>query len=156
MRDQRGLDLHGPETVARDIEHVVDAAHDPEIAVLVAMCRIAGHVEAILKSLPVGLEITLVVTPDGAQHEGPGFADYQVSTTVLHFVATRIDDGGIDTGQRLRAGSRLGLGGAGQWRNQDAAGLGLPPGVDDGAAAAPDVLVVPHPGLGVDGLTHRA
>jgi hypothetical protein len=37
-----------------------------------------------------------------------------------------------------------------------AAGLGLPPGVDDRAALAADVAVVPHPRLGVDGLADGA
>ena len=38
----------------------------------------------------------------------------------------------------------------GSGAHHDAAGLGLPPGVDDRAAAAADLLVVPHPGLGID------
>ena len=37
-----------------------------------------------------------------------------------------------------------------------AAGLGLPPGVDDGAARLAHHVVVPLPRLGVDGLAHRA
>jgi hypothetical protein len=37
-----------------------------------------------------------------------------------------------------------------------AAGLGLPPRVDDRAALATDVGVVPHPRLGVDGLADGA
>ena len=37
-----------------------------------------------------------------------------------------------------------------------AARLGLPPRVDDRAALAADVAVVPHPRLGVDRLAHRA
>ena len=36
VRDQRALDLGGAEPVARDVEHVVDAAGDPVVAVLVA------------------------------------------------------------------------------------------------------------------------
>jgi hypothetical protein len=36
MGDQRGLDLRGAHAVARDVDHVVDAAGDPVIAVLVA------------------------------------------------------------------------------------------------------------------------
>jgi hypothetical protein len=41
-------------------------------------------------------------------------------------------------------------------RDQDAAGLGLPPGVDDRAAVIADHAVVPLPGLGVDRLADRA
>ena len=45
---------------------------------------------------------------------------------------------------------------AGQRRDHVAAGLGLPPGVDDRAALAADGLVVPHPGFRVDRLADRA
>ena len=44
----------------------------------------------------------------------------------------------------------------GQRRDHDRAGLGLPPRVDDRAAAAADVLVVPEPGARVDRLADRA
>ncbi len=37
-----------------------------------------------------------------------------------------------------------------------APGLGLPPGIDDGAAVVADLLAVPHPGLGVDRLADGA
>ncbi len=46
--------------------------------------------------------------------------------------------------------------GAGQRRDQDAAGLGLPPGVDDRAAPVADHAVVPQPGFGIDRLADRA
>ncbi len=45
---------------------------------------------------------------------------------------------------------------AGKRRDQVAAGLGLPPGVDDRAAPVADGVVVPHPRLGVDRLADRA
>src|SRR5687768_9673707 len=35
MRDQRTLDFAGAEPVPGDVEHVVDPAHNPEVAVLV-------------------------------------------------------------------------------------------------------------------------
>lgn len=38
-------------------------------------------------------------------------------------------------------------------RDDDRASLGLPVGVDDGALLVADVLPVPLPGLGVDGLS---
>ena len=44
----------------------------------------------------------------------------------------------------------------GKRRDHDHPGLGLPPGVDDRAAFTADVLVVPHPRLGVDRLTDRS
>jgi len=44
MRDQRRLDLHGPEPVPADLQHIIDAPHDPEIAVLIAVGAVARHV----------------------------------------------------------------------------------------------------------------
>ncbi len=66
-----------------------------------------------------------------------------------------VDHVGLDPGNG-RVG-RAGLGGeeAGQRGDHDRAGLGLPPRVDDRAAAAADDLVVPQPGLRVDRLAHR-
>ena len=37
-----------------------------------------------------------------------------------------------------------------------AAGLGLPPGIDDGAAIAPDLLPIPHPRFGIDRLAYSS
>ena len=62
------------------------------------------------------------------------------------------DDLGHDAGQRPRGRAGHGRRGAGQGRDHDRAGLGLPPGIDDRAAPAADDLVVPHPRLGVDRL----
>ena len=45
---------------------------------------------------------------------------------------------------------------AGQRRDQDAAGLGLPPGIDDRAAAVADHAVIPFPRFGIDRLADRA
>jgi hypothetical protein len=37
MRHQRRLDLHGAKTVSGDVQHVVDASHDPVVAIRIAM-----------------------------------------------------------------------------------------------------------------------
>ena len=47
MRDQRALHLARAEPVARHVQHVVDAPHDPEVAVLVAPRAVAGEVAAL-------------------------------------------------------------------------------------------------------------
>src|SRR3954462_15940784 len=56
--------------------------------------------------------------------------------------------------QRRRA--RLGRCRAWQRRDHMAAGLGLPPRIDDRAAATANRLVTPHPGLRIDRLPHRS
>ena len=67
-----------------------------------------------------------------------------------------IDHLGDDAGQRLRATAGLGGRGAGERADHDAAGFGLPPGIDDRAAAAADLLVIPHPGFRIDRLADGA
>ena len=46
VRDQRAFDLRGADAVAGDVDHVVDAAGDPVIAVLVAAAAVAGEIKA--------------------------------------------------------------------------------------------------------------
>ena len=46
MGHQRGLDLHGGEAVAADVEHVVDPAHHPDVSVLVHAGAVSGEVDA--------------------------------------------------------------------------------------------------------------
>ncbi len=67
-----------------------------------------------------------------------------------------IDDRRHDARQRLGATARLGGDGARQRAHHDAARFGLPPGIDDRAALAADLAVIPHPGLGIDPFAHRA
>ena len=50
MRRQRRFHLHGAETMAADVEHVVDATEVPEIAVGAALGAIAGEVDAIAEA----------------------------------------------------------------------------------------------------------
>ena len=46
VTNERALDLRGAETMAGDVEHVVDPAHDPEITVLVPARAVAGEIAA--------------------------------------------------------------------------------------------------------------
>ncbi|CUI64280.1 Uncharacterised protein [Achromobacter xylosoxidans] len=143
--------------MARHVQHIVDAAHDPEVAVRIALRAVAGQVVTAQFRREVALLEALRVAPDVADHRRPRALDHQETAIALVDVAAGlIDDGGGDARQRQRARTRLGRGGARQRRDHVAAGLGLPPGVDDGAALAADVLVIPDPGLGVDGFAHRA
>jgi hypothetical protein len=44
--DERALDLHRADAVAGDVHHVVDAAEQPEVAVVVELGAVAGEVDA--------------------------------------------------------------------------------------------------------------
>ena len=70
--------------------------------------------------------------------------------------ALLVDQRRLDAEERPRRRAGLELGGAGQRRDEDAAGLRLPPGVDDRAAAVADHAVIPLPGLRIDRLADRA
>ena len=63
---------------------------------------------------------------------------------------------GMHAEERKRRRTRLELDRARERRDEDSARLGLPPGVDDRAAALADDAVVPLPGLGVDRFADRA
>ena len=58
--------------------------------------------------------------------------------------------------ERTGGGARLGGGRPRQRGDQDTAGFGLPPGIDDRACAFADMGVVPVPGFRVDRLTDRS
>src|SRR5450830_1374462 len=156
--DQGRFDFHRAHAVARDVEDVVDAARDGEVAgVLVADGAVAGQVvfAAQLVREVAGLE-ALGVVPDGADHGGPGLFDDQDAALPVRDVRARfVDDGRHDARQRKGAGAGDHRGGAGQWGDHVAARFRLPEGVDDGAVLVADVFVVPHPGFRVDRLAHR-
>lgn len=61
-----------------------------------------------------------------------------------------------NTEERHGGTTRLGGDRTGEGLDHVGASLGLPPGIDDGTLAAPDVLVVPQPSLGVDRLADGA
>src|SRR6185295_16258690 len=128
---------HRREAVAADLEDVVHAAQQPEIALLVALGAVAGEVP-LAELRPVGLLVALGIAVDAAQHPGPGRLDHQQPR--VDRLALLVHDVGVDAGEGDAGGAGLGLRDAGQRRDQDVAGLGLPPGVDDRTAAAADHL----------------
>src|SRR5262249_59051832 len=70
MAHQRALDLHRSQAVARDVHHVVDPTHDPEVAVLVATGAVAREVDA-RHLAPVLLAVALGIAVHAAPHPGP-------------------------------------------------------------------------------------
>ena len=67
-----------------------------------------------------------------------------------------VDDLRQDAEERPRRRAGFSLVAPGQRRDQDAAGFGLPPGVDDRAATVADDAVIPFPGFRIDRLADRA
>src|SRR5712691_8824583 len=67
MADERALDLRGADAMAGNIEDIIDAANDPEIAVFVLPAAITGEVAA-LDLAPINLFVALRIAPEAAQH----------------------------------------------------------------------------------------
>src|SRR3569623_253278 len=158
VRDQRRFHFHGTEAMAGDVEHVVDAAHDPEVTVFIAPGAVAGEIILAAKFAPIGFDIPFVISPNGAQHRRPRLLDHEVTALVRRgdAVAALVDHVGDDAGQGPRARAGLGGHGAGEWGELMGAGCGLPPGIDDGTALAAYDAVIPDPGFRIDGFAHAA
>ena len=141
-----------------DIEDIVDATHDPVVAVGVAVRGISGDVIAILKAMPIRFQIPPVIAPDRTQHRRPGPLDDQITAGIGFFDGPTfvVDDVREYPRQRARARSGLGRRDARDRRNHDRACFGLPPGIDDRATFLADDAVVPHPGFGIDRLADGA
>ena len=106
--DQRALDLHRADAVAGDVEHVVDAAEQPEVAVGVALGAVAGEVGAVVPPAPVRLDVALGVAVDAAQHRRPRPRQREQAAAGLDLLAARVADLGGDAGERPRRGPGLG------------------------------------------------
>ena len=157
VRDDRRLDLGGRQPVAGDVDHVVDAPDDPEVAVLVLARGVADEVDVLAELVPVGLDEAVVLLVERAQHRRPRPAQRRAgparcrrprrssSTTAASMPGSGLP---AEPGLVVRAAP-------GSVVIMMRAGLGLPPGVDDRAALAADHLVVPEPGLRVDRLADR-
>src|SRR3954454_1399480 len=91
-----------------NIDDVVHATQEPEIAVGIALGAVAGEVDA-RPLRPVLRLIALRIAPDTAQHRWPGTGDGQIAAADLHLVAALIEDLRVDAGKGARR--RAGFGG---------------------------------------------
>ena len=114
--DEGGFDLRGAHAVAGDVDHVVDPAGDPPVAVGVAAAAVAGEIVALVLG-EVGRHEALVVAEDGAHLAGPAAIDREDAGGLglgELGAGVRVEDHGLDAeeGQGRRAG--LGRDGAGE------------------------------------------
>src|SRR5215510_4239242 len=142
--------------MAAYINNIVDAAHYPEITLLVAPGAVSGEINPV-NLRPILLFVTLVIAPDGPEHRGPGPLDDKVTALICaNRFAVAGHDAGVDTGEGLGCGAGLGGSGAGNGSNHDCTRLGLPPRVHDRTPVFADYFAIPHPRLGIDRLTDCA
>src|SRR5207302_3208278 len=100
VRDERGFDLRRRDAMPGDLHDVVDAAHEPEVAVLIATRSGAGEVLPRIAA-PVGLAVALVVFVDAAQHRGPRPRKHEIPrASERHRLALLVHDVGLYPGER--------------------------------------------------------
>ena len=157
VRDDRRLDLGGREPVAGDVDHVVDAADHPEVAVLVLARGVADEVGLLAELREVGLDVAVVLLVERAQHRpATGVAAPAGPARPRPRCPPRRAPRPRSRAAACRPSPGFAAWAPGQRRDHDVAGLGLPPGVDDRTALAADHLPVPEPRLRVDRLADRA
>ena len=155
MTDQRRFHFHGAEAMAADVHHVVDAAQDPIIAIVIATGGVAGEIGS-RHACPVLFLEAIGVAPNVANHAGPGAPQNQKAFAArFDGIAVEIDDIGNYAGHGKCSGARFQRHGSRHGSDQHAAGFGLPPGINNGTTAFADHAVIPFPRGGIDGLAYR-
>src|SRR5215216_4367218 len=165
--DARRLELLGAQPVPGHVDHVVDPAEDPEVAIGRLYRAVAGEVRPVVPVLAVlvpavllvvGLHEPLGLAPDPLEDARPGIADADVARPAapgLDLLAVLVVDHRVDAEDSRAAAAGLHRLQGRQGAAQEAAVLRLPPGVDDDRFALPDHLVVPAPDARLDRLAHR-
>ena len=146
----------GAHAVARNIDHIIYPASNPVIAIFITAASIASKIDA-GEGGEIGLEKTVMIAVNGAHLARPAVLDdKRAFGGAFQFHPVIIDQGRLhaEHGQGGTAGFQRGC--AGQRRDHRAAGFGLPPGIDDGAAHFAHHAVIPLPRFGVDRLAHGA
>src|SRR4029077_11393942 len=157
----------GTETVSSDVNTVVHAAENTEIAVFGKQRSITREVGPILPAFALGIPAIflviladefLAVAPDGLNDSRPGIADAKISGpsgTGGHFLIIFIVNDHVNPGKS--GASAAGLHGIerGDRAAQDATGFRLPPGVDDRGFAFSHNIVIPSPNVRLDGFSYR-
>src|SRR6476620_3814910 len=109
MRDQRAFDFCGPQAVARNVDHVIDAAGYPVIAILVTTAAVAGEIFAFI-GRKISLLEAVVIAIDRAHLPRPRVGDAQVAAgRAFERLAIGINDFRLDAEKWPRRRARLEL-----------------------------------------------
>jgi len=158
MGDESGLDLGGADAMTGYVEDIVDAAGDPDVIVLISSGAVSREVVAGIRG-HVDVEVAVVVSETGAGHAGPGLFDGEDSFGYGggDFVSSLgVEYDRVDAVEGEGAAAGLHGGDVRQVGDDVASGLGLPVGVNNSSFLVANGVVVPAPGLWVDGLTDGA
>src|SRR5208282_1477321 len=141
--DERAFNLRGAEPMSGDIDHVVDPAGQPIEPVLIPASAVPGKIEP-RKGRKIGLHEASMIAEHRAHHSRPRAGEAKVAFAwTVDMLAVIVDDDGLDAKERPRRGARLQRRSARDRSDQNSAGFGLPPGINDRAALIADMIVVP-------------
>src|SRR5439155_26915242 len=109
MPKERGLDLDRADTVVGDLDDLVGASAEPDIAVRIDRRRVAGEVEVLSRHLlPVVARVPLGLGPKArGEARERALDDEDALLARGKLVPVLIDDGRLDPGERHPAGTRL-------------------------------------------------
>src|SRR4030042_5939076 len=135
------------------MDDIIHSSQEPIISTLVPSCPIPGEVHS-GKLREVEFLEARRVSVNGAHHPGPGSLDDEISSFIhLAFCPILPKNCWLHSEKGKSCRSRFQRGGCGEGCDQDCAGLGLPPCIDDRPSFFPNGRVVPHPSLGIDRLS---
>ncbi len=154
MCHKRAFDLGGAHAVARDVEHIIDPAGDPVIAIRITSAAITGEVIA-FEIREIGFHKPVVIAVNGAHLTGPAVFDTQHTFgfgagQLCPVVGSRIT--GCTPKNGFVAEPGLVVVAPGKRGQKVTAGFGLPPGVDDRAITFSNHVMIPVPSLWIDRL----
>src|SRR5215469_118481 len=150
MTDKRAFDFRCAESVTSHVQNIINAPDNPKITVFIAACAVASEIIA-FKFAPVLLSVARFVALDFAQHRRPRPASNQFAADIRSdFLSPSVDYGWLDAKEWKRRAAGLGWSRAWKRRDQNRAGFGLPPRIDNGTTSAADGFVIPHPGFRID------
>ena len=97
-----------------------------------------------------------MVTIDCSDLPRPRALDYQITRALsFNFTTLLIEEGRFDTKVWEARITRLHRVSRGHWGDHHGPSFCLPPAIDNGAAAIANDSVIPLPGFGINGLSHR-
>ena len=100
VADEGRFDLSGGDAVPGDVHDIVDAAQQPDRALVIPLGTVAREV-VLRPARPVGIDVPLVVAPDPAQHRRPRLGEDEVAAAAIaDRGAVVVDDSRADTRQR--------------------------------------------------------
>ena len=141
--------------MTRYVDHVINTAGDPVISILVAACAVAGGID-IGEAREIGLDKAFMIAVNRAHLARPAILDHKVAIGGAgQFLALVIEQGRYNAKEWQGGRARFQSGRTRQRCQQDAAGFGLPPGINNRTFSFADMLVIPFPGFRVDRFTNR-